>query len=146
MRITFGPVIFALTGAARRPAGLTGTSTVTSAITVVVAVSTGSFFFVAFGGAFFLVFFFALAFTSEIFTFLAVSIAEELSPPSLNHSEIVAASPAETADMWFVISGMPSLSHFATMSLEPTPSFLASWWTLLIATFLATFDFNVHYA
>jgi hypothetical protein len=46
--------------------------------------------------------------------------------PPTNHSRMVWASPKETADRWFSMSGMSSDLHRATMSLEPTPSSFAS--------------------
>ena len=87
---------------------------------------------------FFLTVFFAFALAFDTSTFAAVSIAEDdVAEESLNHSEMVAERPAETADMWFTISGTPSSVHFITMSLELTPNFFAKWWTLVVTAFFA---------
>jgi hypothetical protein len=68
---------------------------------------------------------FALTFFRS--TFAAVSTAMLLATTPPNHSRIVAASPADSADMWFVMSGIPSSVHFSTMALEVTPISLATW-------------------
>ena len=82
---------------------------------------------------------FALARAVFTSTFSAFSTDEDaLVAESLNQSLIVAASPKETADIWFVISGISSAVHFAMMSFEETPSSFAILCTLRVVVFFAT--------
>lgn len=57
----------------------------------------------------------------------ATMVAVAAAPPAFaNHSRIVSARPTETGDKWVAISGISSAWQRATMSLELTPSSLAS--------------------
>ena len=57
----------------------------------------------------------------------ATAVAVAAAPPAFaNHSRIVSARPTDTGERWVAISGISSAWQRATMSLELTPSSLAS--------------------
>jgi hypothetical protein len=57
----------------------------------------------------------------------ATAVAVAAAPPAFaNHSRIVSARPIDTGERWVAISGISSAWQRATMSLELTPSSLAS--------------------
>ncbi len=74
-------------------------------------------------------FFGALTSSRSTFSVVSMAVAVPPSPSSeLNHSRIVASKPADTVDMWFLMtdSGMPSWWHFSTTALDLTPRSLAT--------------------
>jgi hypothetical protein len=145
-RITVGPASFAGFGfLSFGPAGLTGLgfgvffgfaiafsigfvgfSSSMAAVSAVFYIGFSFSFglgFIAFAFFFAAGIFFFLIRTFFRSTFSAVSI-DVMCSPSLNHSRIVAASPAEIVDIWFLTS-RPSSWHFLTIAGLFTPSSFA---------------------